>query len=96
VEYTTTRPAAPTTDGAHEALIEESSLPAGAGDVEVDDDVDDENLDVDHDNDASLCFRSMSDILTTPGFTSRALVAKELHMVSSDEPTSFSPRLSTT
>jgi hypothetical protein len=31
----------------------------------------------------------MSDILTTPGFTLRALVAEELHVVSSDELTSF-------
>jgi hypothetical protein len=40
-EYTTTGPAAPTTDGADEALIEESPLPAGAGDAEVEDDIDD-------------------------------------------------------
>jgi hypothetical protein len=31
----------------------------------------------------------MSDILATPGFAQRALVAEELHVVSSDEPTSF-------
>jgi hypothetical protein len=31
----------------------------------------------------------MSDILATPGFTPLALVAEELHVVSSDEPTSF-------
>jgi hypothetical protein len=73
----------------NEAPTEESSLPAGAGDVEVDDDVDDENLDADHDNNAQLCFRSMSDILATPGFTSHALVAVELYVVRSDEPTSF-------
>jgi hypothetical protein len=89
VEYTTTGPAAQTADGTDEALIEESPLPAGAGDTEVDNDVDDKNLNADHDDDASLCFRSMSNILATPGFTPRALVAEELHMVSSDEPTSF-------
>jgi hypothetical protein len=89
VEYTTTGLAAATTDGVDEAPIEESPLPAGADDAEVDDDIDDENLDVDHDDDASLGFRSMSDILTTPEFTPHALVAEELHVVSSDEPTSF-------
>jgi hypothetical protein len=89
VEYTTMGLAALMADGADEALTEESPLPAGAGDTEVDDDVDDENLDADHDDDALLHFRSMSDILTTPGFTPRALVAEELHVVSSDEPASF-------
>jgi hypothetical protein len=57
--------------------------------MKVNDDVDDENLDADHDHDAPLRFRSMSDILATPRFTPRALVADELHVVSSDEPTSF-------
>jgi hypothetical protein len=61
----------------------------GAGDIEVDDDVDDENLDVDHNDDAPLRFHSMSDILVTPGFAPCALVAEELHVVSSDEPASF-------
>jgi hypothetical protein len=89
VEYTTTGPAAPTTDGADEAMTEESPLPAGAGDAEVDDDVDDENLDADHDDDAPLCFCSMSNILVMPEFTPRALVVEELHVVSSDEPSSF-------
>jgi hypothetical protein len=55
----------------------------------VDDDIDDGNLDADHDDDAPLHFRSMSDILVTPRFMTRALVAEELHVVSSDEPTSF-------
>jgi hypothetical protein len=87
VEYTTTGSVAPTTVGADEALTEESPLPARAGNAEVDDD--DENLDADHDDDAPLHFRSMSDILATPGFTPRALVAEELHLVSSDEPASF-------
>jgi hypothetical protein len=58
VEYTTMVPAAPMADGAGEALIEESPLPAGAGDTEVDDNVDDENLDADHDDDAPLHFRN--------------------------------------
>jgi hypothetical protein len=90
MEYTTTGLASPTVDGADEAPTEESSLPTRAGDAEVDDDVDDENLDADHDDDALLRFRSMSDILVTPRFLPRALVAKELHVVSSEEPTSFS------
>jgi hypothetical protein len=89
VEYTTTGPEAPIVDGADEAPTEESPLPATASDAEVDNNVYDENLDADHDNDAPLCFRSMSDILVTPGFTSRALVFKELHVVSSDELASF-------
>jgi hypothetical protein len=89
VEYTTTGPAAPTVDGTDEASTEESPLPAGPDDAEVDNDINDENLDVDHDDDALLHFHSMSGILTTSGFMSRALVAEELHVVSSDEPTSF-------
>jgi hypothetical protein len=76
-------------DGADEAPTEESPLPTGAGDTEVDNDVNDENLDADHDHDAPLRFRSMSDNLTTPGFAPHALVAEELHVVSSDELTSF-------
>jgi hypothetical protein len=32
---------------------------------------------------------TMSDILVTPGFTPHALVIEELHVVSSNEPTSF-------
>jgi hypothetical protein len=55
-EYTTMGPAAPMADGADEAPIEESPLPAGAGDTEVDDDIDDENLDANHDDDAPLRF----------------------------------------
>jgi hypothetical protein len=89
VEYTTNGPATPRTDGTDEAPSEESPLPAGAGDAEVDDDINDENLDADHDDDAPLRFRSMSDILATSRFAPRALVAEELHVVSSDEPTSF-------
>jgi hypothetical protein len=89
VEYTTMGPTAPMADGVDEALTEESLLPARTGDMEVDDDVDDENLDADHDDDAPLCFRSMSIILATLVFALRALVAEELHVVSSDEPASF-------
>jgi hypothetical protein len=89
VEYTTTRPAAPMVNGADEALTEELPLPAEASDTKVDDNVDDENLDANHDDGAPLHFCSMSDILMTPGFAPRALVAEELHMVSFDEPTSF-------
>jgi hypothetical protein len=89
VEYTTTGPASPTTDGVDEAPTEDSPLSTGASDAEVDDDVDDENLDVDHDDDAPLCFRSMSDILVMPEFTSCALMAEELYVVSSDELASF-------
>jgi hypothetical protein len=89
VEYTTMGLTAPMADGVDEALTEESLLPARTGDMEVDDDVDDENLDADHDDDTSLCFRSMSIILATLVFALRALVAEELHVVSSDEPASF-------
>jgi hypothetical protein len=74
-------------DGANEAPTEESPLPAGGGDAEVDDD--DENLDANHDDDAPLRFRSMSSIPVTPGFVPRAPVAEELYVVSSDEPPSF-------
>jgi hypothetical protein len=55
----------------------------------VNDNIDDENLDADHDDDTPLHFRSMSNILTTPGFTPCAQVAEELHVVSSDELASF-------
>jgi hypothetical protein len=89
VEYTTTGPVAPTADGADEAPIEESPLPVGASDAEVDDNVDNEILDANHNDDTPLRFHNMSDILTTSGFTSCALVAGELHVVSSDEPASF-------
>jgi hypothetical protein len=86
VEYTTIGPVAPTADGANEAPIEESPLPARAGDMKVDDD---ENLDADHDDDAPLHFRSMNDILTMLGFVLRVLVAMELHVMSSNELVSF-------
>jgi hypothetical protein len=89
METTTTGPVAPTVDGADEVPTEESPLSAKASDLYVDHDVDDENLYADHDDDALLRFPSMSDILMTPGFTPRALVAEELHMVSYDELASF-------
>jgi hypothetical protein len=89
VEYTTMGPVAPMANGVDEAPTEESLLPGRASGVDVDDDVDDENLDVDHDDDAPLCFHSMSDIPMTPGFTTCALVYEELRVVSSDESTSF-------
>jgi hypothetical protein len=80
VEYTNTGPIAPTTDGTDEAPAEESSLPTGVGDTEVDADIDDENLDADHNNDSPLHFHSMSDILVMPGFAPHALAAEELHV----------------
>jgi hypothetical protein len=89
VEYTTTGPTTPMVDGANEAPIEVSPLHGRAGDTEVDNDVDDKNLDADHNGDTPLQFHSMSDVLVTPGFTPRALVIEELHVVSSDEPVSF-------
>jgi hypothetical protein len=89
VEYTTMGPAAPTVNGMDEALIEESLFPTIASDAEVDDDVNNENLDADHDDDAPLRFCSMSDILATPGFVPLAQVAEELHVASFDELTSF-------
>jgi hypothetical protein len=89
MEYTTMGPATPMTDGVDKVPTEESPLPAGASDTEVDDDVDNENLDADYDDNTPFRFRSMSDILATPRFTPRALVAEELHVVSSDEPVSF-------
>jgi hypothetical protein len=89
VEYTTMGPTSPIADGADEAPTEESPLPVGASDTEVDDDVDDKNLDADHDDDAPLRFHSISGILTTPRFAPHKLVAEELHLVSSDELASF-------
>jgi hypothetical protein len=76
-------------DGADEEPTEESPLPVGASDTEVDDDVDDENLDADHDDNALLRFCSLSNIFATLEVASRALVAEELHVVSSTEPGSF-------
>jgi hypothetical protein len=51
-------PTTPMTDGADEAPIEESPLFAGAGDTKVDDDVNDENLDADHDDNTPLRFQT--------------------------------------
>jgi hypothetical protein len=89
VEYTTMGSVTPMVDGADEVSTKESPLPAGVGDTEVDDDIDDENLDASHGDDAPLRFHNTTDILVTPGFAPRALVAEELHVVSFDEPTSF-------
>jgi hypothetical protein len=75
-EYTTIGQVAPEIEGADEELIEESLLHDEDDDVVVDD-----NVEVDNDVD--------DDILTTTGFAPCALVAKELHMVRSDELTPF-------
>jgi hypothetical protein len=56
---------------------------------DADDNVDDDNLDADHDDNVLLCFRSINNILEMAGFVPHALEAEELHEVSSDEPTSF-------
>jgi hypothetical protein len=68
---------------------DDDNLDTDHDDAEVDNDVDDNNLDADHDDDVPLRFRSINDILGTAGFAPRAQVVEELHMVSSDEPTSF-------
>jgi hypothetical protein len=57
-------------------------------DAKVDNDIHD-NLNADHDDDAPLHFPCINDILGTARFAPRALIAKKLHVVSSDEPTSF-------
>jgi hypothetical protein len=54
VEYTTTGPVAPMANRVDEVPTEESQLPAGASDTEMDDDIDVENLDADHDEDSPL------------------------------------------
>jgi hypothetical protein len=96
VESTIIGQAAPEIEGADEEPAEQSMLPTMNNDVEVDNDIDDnnndvdhdhiddDNLDVDHDNDALLRFRSINDILRTVGFAPRALVAEELHAVKDD------------
>jgi hypothetical protein len=68
--------------------IDDDNLDTTAATTEVDNDVDD-NLDADHNDDAPLHFRSINDILKTTRFAPRALVAEELHLVSSDELASF-------
>jgi hypothetical protein len=89
VEYTTIGQVDQETQGADKEPAEHSTLPATNDDVEVDNDIDDGNLDADHDDDALLHFRSINDILRTTGFAPHALVIEELHVVSSDKPTSF-------
>jgi hypothetical protein len=88
VVYTTIDQVALDTEGVDEELTEQSTLPAKNDNAEVDNDIND-NLDADHDDDASIHFRSINDILMMVGFAPRALVAEELHVVSSDELTSF-------
>jgi hypothetical protein len=75
---------------ADEEPVEQSMLPAMNDDVEVDNDIDDNNIDVDHDDvddgsDALLHFYSINDILRMARFVPRALVAEELNAVSSDK-----------
>jgi hypothetical protein len=100
-EYTTIDKAALETDGANEEPAEQSMLPATNDDLdddnlnaehddtEVDDNVNDDNLNADHDDDVPLCFCSINGILRTARFVPHALVAEDLDVVSSDEPTSF-------
>jgi hypothetical protein len=60
--------------------------------MEVGDDVDDGNLDADHDDNTPLHFCNIDDIIgmaSPRGFAPCALVAKELHVVTSDELASF-------
>jgi hypothetical protein len=60
--------------------------------VELDDNVDDDNLDANHDDGALLCFHNIDDIIrlaSSHGFAPCVLVAEELHVVSSNEPTIF-------
>jgi hypothetical protein len=68
---------------------EQTLILAEVDDVEVDDNVNDDNINADHDDDVPLYFRNINDILWMAEFMPCALVAKELHVVSSDEPTSF-------
>jgi hypothetical protein len=63
----------------------QSTLSAMNNDTKVDNDIKDNNLD----DSTPLCFRSINDILGMTRFASHALVADELHVVSSDELTSF-------
>jgi hypothetical protein len=50
-----------------------------------------EDLDIDHDEDAPLCLRQIVDILgpALPRGLARRVLTEELHVVSSDEPSSF-------
>lgn len=101
VEYTTWRQAAPGGGEAVQALEEDvlgEQSPAldhwgGEQEPSSPNEIDDENLDADHDDDAPLRLRSIYDILrlSSPcGFVSWILFAEQLVMVSSDEPLSFS------
>jgi hypothetical protein len=54
-------------------------------DVEVDNAVDDDNFNVDHNDDVSLCFCHINNILRMAMFVPHALVAEELHLVRFDE-----------
>jgi hypothetical protein len=105
VEYSTISQAAPETEGANEEPAEQSTLPATNDGADVDNDIDDnnldadhndaevdndiDNLDADHDYDAPLRFRSINKILGMTKFVPRALVVEQLHVVSSDDRTSF-------
>jgi hypothetical protein len=50
VEYTTIGQVASEIEGTDEERVEQSMLPAMDNDVEVDNDIDDDNLDIDHDD----------------------------------------------
>jgi hypothetical protein len=105
VEYMTNCQAALETEEVDEEPAEQSPLPAMDDnaefdndinnvdvdyiDTEIDDDVNDDNLNANHDDNAPLRFRNNNDILETAEFMSCALVVEELHMVSSDELTTF-------
>jgi hypothetical protein len=86
LEDTTIVQVALKTEGVDEEPTEQSML---YDDVEVDDNVDDDNLNANHNDDVPLHFHSINDILGMARFVPHALVAEELHVVGSDEPTSF-------
>jgi hypothetical protein len=76
--------------------IDDDNLNVVHDDVEVDNDVDDDNhdandnnIDVDHVDDALMRFNNINDILVTVEFALCTLVVEELHVVSSNEPASF-------
>jgi hypothetical protein len=76
--------------------IDDDNLNVVHDDVEVDNDVDDDNhdandnnIDVDHVDDASMRFNNINDILMTVEVALCTLVVEELHVVSSNEPASF-------
>jgi hypothetical protein len=80
----------PATDDDTEADngIDDENLNVDHRNMKIDDDVDDANLNANHD-DSPLCFQSINEIHRMAGFALHALVAEELHVVSSDEMTSF-------